>query len=133
MTGSGKYFFNSEDNKIYTGQFFNGNMYGNGIIETTNYIYRGEVKDGFFDGFGRYEDLKTHMVYEGSFIQDKKDGFGQEYSSIDQNKEQDGQKVEFEGFWKNDMKNGKGKMIFKNYLTDEICITESIWKNGIVL
>ena len=76
MTGNGKYFFNSEDNKIYTGQFFNGNMYGNGIVETTDYIYRGEVKDGLFDGFGRYEDLKTNLVYEGNFIEDLRDGFG---------------------------------------------------------
>ena len=87
MTGNGKYFFNSEDNKIYTGQFFNGNMYGNGIIETNQWIYRGEVKDGLFDGFGRFENLRTKMVYEGHFIEGKREGFGQEYSSIDLNNE----------------------------------------------
>ena len=57
MTGFGKYFFSSHDNKVYTGQFYNGDLYGNGVITTDNYTYRGMVKYGYFDGHGKLEDF----------------------------------------------------------------------------
>jgi len=43
MTGFGKLFFNTSDKKQYIGQFFNGNINGNGAFLTENYIYRGLV------------------------------------------------------------------------------------------
>lgn len=69
MTGYGKYFFSSEDQKVYIGQFYCGDLYGNGVLKTKNFIYRGMFKNGEFDGFGRYEDLNVHTIYEGNFLE----------------------------------------------------------------
>ena len=90
----GKYFFNTDDNKVYTGQFYQGDLYGKGVITTNQYIYRGMVKNGLFDGFGRYEDIETHVVYEGSFKEGKRDGFGKESDN-----EPGFHLSEYEGFW----------------------------------
>ena len=67
MTGYGKYFFACDQQKVYTGQFYCGDLYGNGVLQTKDFIYRGMFKNGEFDGFGRYEDLKAQMIYEGNF------------------------------------------------------------------
>jgi len=72
MTGNGKYFFSGKEMKKYTGQFFNGDIYGYGIMETVDYIYRGMVKNGLFDGFGRFEHLKDLEIYEGNFSEGKR-------------------------------------------------------------
>jgi len=76
MTGYGKYFFSSQDNKIYTGQFYHGDLYGNGVITTTKYIYRGMVKNGYFDGYGKLEDLNSQIIYEGNFKEGQQEGLG---------------------------------------------------------
>jgi hypothetical protein len=52
------------------------------------------VKNGLFDGFGRYEDIETHVVYEGSFKEGKRDGFGKESDN-----EPGFHLSEYEGFW----------------------------------
>lgn len=67
MTGYGKYDFKTADNKVYIGQFYCGDMYGNGVEKTDNYIYRGMFKYGQYDGFGRFEDIKSQIIYEGNF------------------------------------------------------------------
>lgn len=59
MTGYGKYFFACDQQKVYTGQFYCGDLYGNGLLQAKDFIYRGMFKNGEFDGFGRYEDLKA--------------------------------------------------------------------------
>ena len=54
-------------------------MYGDGVFISDLYHYRGMVADGLFDGFGRYEDKATDIVYEGNFKEGVKFGFGMEY------------------------------------------------------
>lgn len=127
MTGEGKYFFNTDDKKVYTGKFFNGDMYGYGVIETANYIYRGMVKNGLFDRFGRYENLQTHVVYEGNFLEGEKDGFGREYSY----NADDYSHPEYEGNWKKGMKDGKGKQIFRA-LNQECSFIEGVWNQDVL-
>lgn len=67
MTGFGNYFYSTPDHRQYSGQFYHGELYGNGVIQTTQFVYKGTVKNGLFDGFGRYQDLQTGLVYEGNF------------------------------------------------------------------
>lgn len=81
MTGYGKYIYNSNDNKVISGQFYNGELYGNGVIRTDNYIYRGIVNNGTFDGFGRYEEANGSVVYEGNFCEGLRVGYGKEFIS----------------------------------------------------
>ena len=54
-------------------------MNGDGVFTSDFYIYRGMVSNGLFDGFGRYEDKLTDLVYEGNFKEGVKFGFGMEY------------------------------------------------------
>ena len=71
MTGYGKFQFSTPDNKVYIGQFYNGDLYGFGQIITDDYKYRGMVKNGKFDGYGILEQLRLKKVYKGVF----KEGF----------------------------------------------------------
>jgi hypothetical protein len=54
-------------------------------------------KNGEFDGFGRYEDLNIHSIYEGNFIEGQRSGFGKEYGSNNAYSF-----MEYEGHWFND-------------------------------
>ena len=105
-------------------------MYGNGIIESKDFHYRGEVKNGLFHGFGRLELKHSNLVHYGNFCEGKKEGFGQEfqaYCDVDEDV------VEFEGHWKDDKKNGIGKETIKNDKKDRIKITENVWKDDIIV
>ena len=51
------------------------------------------------NGFGREESLNT--LYQGSFVNDKKDGFGVLIK--------DGDRIEIN--WRNDLMHGEGKII----------------------
>ena len=66
------------------------------------------------------------MIHEGTFVDDKRSGYGKEYS-FDKN---DYKECTFEGFWKDDKKNGKGRLrIKKDEDKDEIELIEGIWHN----
>mmetsp|Transcript_33548 Transcript_33548/g.51584 ORF Transcript_33548/g.51584 Transcript_33548/m.51584 type:complete len:104 (-) Transcript_33548:231-542(-) len=98
-------------------------MQGNGTIKSKNYIFRGMVKHGEFNGFGRFEDLKREVTYEGNFKQGKRDGFG---------KETNGEKhyvmSVYEGFWKKDKRQGEGKLIRQKQANSEVEFYEGMWK-----
>lgn len=69
ITGYGKFKFSSPDNKVYIGQFYNGDMYGFGQIFTDNFNYQGMIKNGKFDGHGLYEEFYNNdrKVFKGIF------------------------------------------------------------------
>ena len=94
-------------------------------------LYRGEVKQGLFHGFGRLENKQSNVVFYGNFNEGKREGFGQEFHITCD--EDEGDEVEFEGHWKNDMRNGIGKQIVKNDKKDRISITESVWKDDEII
>lgn len=48
------------ENKIYEGNFFEGFPYGEGIMKSQNFVYKGYFKSGIFDGKGRFEDTLTN-------------------------------------------------------------------------
>ena len=85
-------------------------------------------KNGEFDGFGRYEDLNVHTIYEGNFSEGLRDGFGKEYGS-----NKDHQFIEYEGHWKDGKKDGKGKQKSKNSSQSDISFIEGKWLNNILV
>ena len=42
-------------------------------------------------------------------------------------------KIESEGYWKNDLKNGLGKQVVKNEKKDRIKIVENMWKDDVIV
>ena len=109
---------------MYTGQFYNGDMYGNGVITTTTYTYRGMVKNGFFDGYGKYENHETLEIYEGNFKEGMKQGLGRQYRI-----KKDFYMSEYEGFWTSDKKQGHGKYIEQEKQDSLIVYVEGIWQD----
>lgn len=52
---------------MFAGQFYLGKLYGFGLIKTEKLTYRGMVRNGFFDGYGKLEETNTKKVYQGNF------------------------------------------------------------------
>lgn len=50
--------------------------HGFGEMTSDLFRYIGDFKNGDFCGNGKYEDLKTNMVYTGEFFENKKHGDG---------------------------------------------------------
>jgi hypothetical protein len=63
--------------KVYKGPFLDNKPNGEGITSVDGeYIYEGYVKDGKFDGKGKYHSLKLNYIYEGNFKDNKREGEG---------------------------------------------------------
>lgn len=101
----GKYVDSELLSDFYKGELLNGQKHGRGILMAS-------VWDVSQNDFVEYKE------YEGEFKYDKKDGFGVEYNL-------DGEKV-YEGNWKDDKYNGKGK-----YYSDGRLYYKGSWLNGI--
>lgn len=140
MTGNGVYTMMAAGAK-YTGLFLNGLFEGNGTYEySDNARFVGMWKEGKKQGYGELyspplmtgrgrwdlDELKSggfHLdnnqsYYEGSFKNDKFDGFGtleKFYLS------------RYEGFWKAGLYNGRGKLILRNGT-----VQEGIWIDGVL-
>lgn len=79
-------------------------------------------KNGEFDGFGRYEDLNVHTIYEGNFSEGQRSGFGKEYGSNNAYAF-----IEYEGHWFNDQKHGLGEESTRAHNQSEINYIEGKW------
>lgn len=75
MTGKAQYIY-KVDSKVYEGNFFEGSPYGEGIMKSQHFVYKGYFKSGIFDGKGCLEDLLMNQKYEGDFLDGKKHGYG---------------------------------------------------------
>ena len=108
------------DNEIYQGQVNNTLKTGYGKLWSNEYSYYGNFKNNKFEGYGVLEYYKNDLLkeYKGGFKEGKKDGHGKE---IYINGEY------YIGDFKNDFKNGKGK-IFNKFNNIKI---ESEWVNNI--
>ena len=108
------------DNEIYQGQVNNNIKTGYGKLWSNEYSYYGNFKNNKFEGYGILEYYKNDLFkeYKGGFKEGKKDGHGKE---IYINGEY------YIGDFKNDFKNGKGK-IFNKFNNIKI---ESEWVNNI--
>lgn len=135
--GEGKYVDSITET---TGDFKNGleNGYAECMGKTNEFYYKGQYKDGFFNGKGNLK-LLNNETYEGNFEKDKFQGFGV-YVDSEGNL--------YSGEWNQDVKEGEGTFVysdgrkykgnFKNnnkdgygeyYWTDGD-IYKGFWKNG---
>lgn len=92
------------DHSVYEGNFKDGKFDGYGEYKNKNFNYYGNFLSGKMHGQGKIEDLVKDSVYVGEFREDKKEGYGEE-------KYKDGSI--YKGFWKNDLKDGKGFLIIQ--------------------
>ena len=108
------------NDEIYQGEVLDDTKTGYGKLWCKKYSYYGDFKNNSFDGKGLLEyncDILL-LKYIGDFKEGKKEGFGKE---IYVNGEY------YEGYFKNDLKNGKGKLFNKFN-----CIKlESEWLNDL--
>ena len=109
----------------YTGMFVNGKKEGKGLMQYSGVTdknnlvktYDGNWKNDLYNGEGSLV-YKNGDIYEGTFVDGKKDGNG-EYTYFN-----DKDILRYEGQWENDLKNGKGKFIF-----NDMTIFEGNWIN----
>ena len=102
------------------GQIIKNEKTGYGKLWNSKFSYYGNFKNNKFEGYGILEYYKNDLFkeYKGEFKEGKKDGFGKE---IYINGEY------YIGNFKNDLKNGKGK-IFNKFNNIKI---ESEWVNNV--
>ena len=75
-----------------------------------NYSYKGEWKKSHFHGKGKLILEETKEVYEGEFVDSKKNGYGTLIVS---------DQFKTEGKWKDDNLHGEGKITFLKDIDDE--------------
>lgn len=109
------------DNEIYQGQVLDNIKSGYGRLWNKEYNYYGYFKDNTFEGEGmiEYNNNTLFKEYKGGFKKGKKEGYGKE---IYINGEY------YLGYFKNDLKNGNGKL-FNKFNNIKI---ESIWVDNLV-
>tara|TARA_B100000401_G_C52801400_1_gene718766 strand:- start:452 stop:1729 length:1278 start_codon:yes stop_codon:yes gene_type:complete len=118
----------------HEGNIKNGLFDGIGILKRNNKLfYKGEFKDGVITGKGELYNDKETIMYNGDFINGKFDGKGILYNSNGEllytgewyKGEKDGYGLlynpnisksipKYDGYWKNNMFNGEGKLNEKN-------------------
>ncbi|CAD8103610.1 unnamed protein product [Paramecium primaurelia] len=140
-----------EEDLYYKGECYNSIPNGRGYLKRSISIYTGDFVNGRMEGQGVLEDLIKKVKYEGQFLCDKFHGQGNYYFSSGkkyigqfQNSQFHGQGEMFwpnkryykgqfvnglfegwgylidednsiyDGYWKNGKKNGKGKLTVKN-------------------
>ena len=156
MNGEGEYTeYSDNSKKIYVGKFLKGKKHGNGVekyyfiltkygnqYNHTNFIYKGEFKNGKYDGKGILYDFKdedNYKIYEGEFKNGKYDGKGIYYMKniiIYQGQFKDGKfhgkgvkyndkeygshYIIYEGYFLNDLYNGEGRLYYESGLIQYI-------------
>ena len=106
-----KGFFNGKGKMIwnngveYSGEFLDSYLNGNGTITSNiqNEKYHGMFEKNEFHGKGIYY-YRNGDIYDGNFEYGIKSGYGK-YTRND--------KVEFEGFWNDDLANGNGILTYR--------------------
>jgi hypothetical protein len=123
--GFGTYFYRNGD--TYKGEWKYNKKSGNGIMKYSNGdIYKGEWKYNTKHGKGitRY---KSGDVYEGELVFGRRDGLGKFIRKQKDENEEEDIGYTYVGEWKNNKKNGKGEIIYKNKN-----IYEGQFKNGYI-
>jgi hypothetical protein len=143
MNGYGKLYL--DDRLVYEGIFANQQPSGQGIIYYSNGnvyegsveaglphgkghltvqgkpVYDGEWRLGFREGTGRLYDEKGFAYFEGTFAANKRNGYG-----ILRESGSNAGKVVYEGDWKNDIMEGRGKF----YSAAGLIEYDGEWKNN---
>ena len=90
------------------------------LYRNNNIKYDGEMKEGKYEGYGKYFYPEGKLVYEGEFKNGNFNGYGKYFY-------RDGT-LKYEGYWKDDRFNGKGRV---NYGKDNF--REGIFEDGIFI
>ena len=104
--------FDSEGFLIFKGKFRNGVKCGKG----TEYhksgvaIFEGEFKDGLRNGVGLELLPNGSKLYEGDYQDNFKEGYGILYNN---------NKMQYEGFWKENEYHGEGKSLYGNGIIEK--------------
>ena len=105
----GKGIYTTSSGYRYTGSFINNKPEGYGeLISPTGQVYKGEFKSGSLEGEGEmlYPDGR---IYIGSFKENNIEGQGtMSYPAG----EQYGEGSQYNGYWKLNKRNGRGKIIY---------------------
>ena len=119
LEGKGKKIKIKEDDnkKIYIGDLKNYIAEGKGKIKYKNYIYEGDFVNDKKQGKGKLTFTVNGNIYEGEFNNDEINGYGKYTFS---------NKHIYEGFFVNGIFNGKGK-----YKWPDGCYFNGEYKNGI--
>ena len=125
----------------FIGDYVNGVKEGYGIMNIKEGIYEGEMKNGNFNGIGKFT-FNDKRKYEGEFVNNKMEGYGILYLPNNKifvghfkNDLQDGfgvfytQKKIYIGFWQNMLLNGEVIIIEENKRKKQIWEEGKIRKN----
>ena len=103
--GKGKLVLSRNPLVSYEGSFSNNLYEGYGILRTEDIVYEGYFIQGKKNGLGKLTNKKTKVVYEGEWVNDIKEGNGKEIYS-------DGSV--YIGNFTNNKKNSQGKLYLAN-------------------
>jgi len=124
--GQGTYLY--ADGRIFKGNWLNDKQHGRGIeIWPDGVKYQGEFAEGKKNGQGML-CFADGSVYQGSFVKNEIEGFGVHLC----------EDKTYEGFWKCNKMNGKGKLLYNDGRTYEGMFQEDLlegmgtlkWKDG---
>jgi hypothetical protein len=94
--------YSDPDGNFYTGEFFDGNFFGQGeYTDKDGNQYRGEFKSNVREGAGSMQ-YKNGDSYTGNYFQDERSGYGESTCLQSQ--------TCYKGAWDNSKKNGFGEL-----------------------
>lgn len=99
------------DKLFYKGEFKDGVITGKGELYNNKgkVMYKGDFINGKFDGKGMLYDGNSELLYTGGWNKGEKDGYGVLY-----NPKVSKTIANYDGYWRNNMFNGEGKLNEKN-------------------
>ena len=107
---------------VYQGDFVADLKAGKGKMTWSNgNVYEGSWGNGKMTGKGKFTWANGN-VYEGDFVAGKKEGYGQTFYAKTDEKD----RKSFKGVYVNDLRNGKGKMIYWNKRAEK-----GMWIDGV--
>eukprot|EP01124_Arcella_intermedia_P013534 TRINITY_DN19939_c0_g1_i1.p1 TRINITY_DN19939_c0_g1~~TRINITY_DN19939_c0_g1_i1.p1 ORF type:complete len:921 (+),score=252.59 TRINITY_DN19939_c0_g1_i1:23-2764(+) len=110
-------------NYRYTGEWLNDLQHGKGEESTPDYVYTGFFRRGRKEGEGKWHNTDNTINYEGQFLNDQFHGSGKYQNSTikytyegdwicgkknGKGKESWGDGRKYDGYWENDLYEGKG-------------------------
>jgi len=138
--GKGKFISYIEREYIYEGEFENDVKCGKGKFisfnENINFTYEGEFKNDVRWGKGKYVSHNDNIIitYDGEWKDDNRHGYGKysykelydSYPNPNPNQSTNFYEEEYEGFWINDKKDGKGELKIKGLWRNNNSLFSSI-------